>query len=57
MSALAAKSVQVRQFNNMIFNFMYTDYSKIRTDKLFALIATKLSKCDYFNHLYVLFLS
>jgi hypothetical protein len=56
MSALAAESVQVGRFNNVIFNFVRTDHSKTRADKLFASIATKLSKCDYFNHLYVLFL-
>jgi hypothetical protein len=57
VSALTAEPVRVGQFNNMIFNFVRIDHSKTRADKLFALIATKLSKCDYFNHLYVLFLS
>jgi hypothetical protein len=56
VSALAAEPVRVGRFNNVIFNFVRTGHSKTRADKLFALIITKLSKCDYFNHLYVLFL-
>ena len=50
INALCGESVHIEWFFEMQLNYLFAGHSKTIADRVFANIATALSKCDYYNH-------